>query len=189
MISQHDSSKTVAKVFPKSTRGETELERIVQLLWNCDGRSFAWCDCKVPQQTGLPCKHVIILTDVLDRRFKEPNQRKITSRPFIAPYYATTQWRTMYSDSSILPPVLLDDLTPDCDIMPPPVKIAPGRKNIARGQRGIAPTDASQRRSECILFTAEKHAARAGTQKCSQCGGFGHNKRSCNEPSALNFWD
>ncbi|XP_022852317.1 uncharacterized protein LOC111373945 [Olea europaea var. sylvestris] len=110
------------------------------------------CSCREFQMRQIPCAHASCAAC----------SKGISLYDFYSRYYTTECWQAFYTE--LLYPVGMESdwIVPDAissiNILPPNIRIALGHPPTQR------------RRSRAELCT--------NTQKCGQCGGFGHNKQT-----------
>ncbi|XP_075500544.1 uncharacterized protein LOC142539155 [Primulina tabacum] len=123
------------------------------------------CSCRKYDLTGIPCKHAVCAIWC----------KKDDPEAYVHPYYLVETYRRCYA--ARIMPVNGPDLWPPCDLVPPlpPVYIQKvGRPAKLRRREPDEPPPSENKLRGVKKFT-----------KCKQCGGSGHNKRTCNRTEDL----
>lgn len=135
------------------------------------------CSCKRPQQTELPCGHVVAML----------LGRKKTLTDFIP--WAWNSYNWMAQHSTPLHVIRVDNLFVDAlhPCYPPYTRVPRGRPRTqrlragnVRGPRGLAFEDGES--SEMSEEFQNVMAVNRGRPHCSTCGEMGHNAATCRRP-------
>lgn len=121
------------------------------------------CSCNFWELVGIPCRHAVAAISHSSQRPED----------FVHPYYRREAYMATYGH--VITPINGQKLWPttnDPYILPPLYKRAPGRPKKLRRRDPHEDTTDNQTR-------LRRGVAR---NKCSRCGQFGHNSRSCRNP-------
>nr|XP_016461892.1 PREDICTED: uncharacterized protein LOC107785169 [Nicotiana tabacum] len=137
---------------------EVEDTSLRVVLKHCVNMQAQTCTCRSWMLKGIPCAHAIAAM-----HFKN-----LDPINYISHWYHKSTYLKAYS--TFIQPVSNMQMWPTSTnppIEPPPIKKMPGRPKKKR------------RREETEHPTSGKLSRRGMEMTCSNCGGYGHNKRSC----------
>jgi len=140
------------------------------------------CSCGHYQQNDIPCGHAYSVIIALNR----------ARRDYVPAVFSTTTLRNTYSQN--IQPVTLaevDDLLAQHRLQPnseclPPLKLRQGQGR-PRNRRLIRGSQRKQTaRAQALLNLKVPPPERGrGSQQCSHCTQWGHNRKTCTEPFVL----
>ncbi|XP_073137263.1 uncharacterized protein [Henckelia pumila] len=118
------------------------------------------CSCRKWDLTGIPCQHAVC---AIWCKHQDPMD-------YVNPYYEVDRYNRCY-EHAILPITGLD-LWPECELVPPLPPVY--TKKVGR------PCKLRRREGDEVPSGTHLRGAKRIT-KCKNCGGDGHNKRTCKE--------
>lgn len=139
-------------------------------------RDTVSCTCRAYDISGIPCCHIMSLmyAEFKDTRLPET---------VVSDWYSVEKWKLCYS--SLIFPVNgmeLWDKHSDVVVMPPPDRIMPGRPK--KNYRIRDPSEKDSRepsQTQDGISELEETPSEKIVVRCSNCGAYGHNKRTCKE--------
>jgi hypothetical protein len=153
-VKQNSSSSFIVNIL---RRKEVPLEFAIDLSGDLNGNL---CSCGYSKDMGAPCVHVLLSLKKTNRLAEMNN--------FFHPVWKTETFKEAYNEEQhghVLPVVLKENVQQSV-CHPPKIAKKKGRPRKKRRE--------SQRASLQLNQPTKK------AKKCGNCGGYGHNKRTCN---------
>jgi hypothetical protein len=129
------------------------------------------CTCGRFQVNEIPCGHAVALI----------NKLRLSPRDFIPEFFSLQTYRDTYSTNLL--PVSVDHLDVCADCEPPLQQKPRGRPKERRLRKGERQRKKNEARAvaRAAAVGAPVDLPDHAPQRCGQCGGVGHNKRSCRD--------
>ncbi|XP_062088435.1 uncharacterized protein LOC133794998 [Humulus lupulus] len=139
---------------------------------SCIVRLNEWyCICGQWQVRGIPCIHAAACIRKIRANIED----------YCSPYFTTEIWRKTFQ--GVIHPIADESMWPEFDdeeLLPPVIKVQPGRPKKHRRRRVPG-----EERPLPSMIENQPQRLVSSTKKCKNCHEFGHNKRTCKNPSII----